>query len=137
MKGFSMIRRLVTFLKKTLTKGDLVVLSFLMIATVASFFLWHANSPGRRAIILVDTQKVREIPLSDKNEEIIVQGVEGASVIELVNGRVRMKDSPCHYKTCVKMGWIAHEGEMICCMPNKVVIKIVGTQEGELDALSR
>ena len=80
---------------------------------------------------------VRNFSLGDQKKDLEIQGVKGLSYIKIEEGKVRMQDSACPNKTCVKMGWIAHEGQMICCIPNRVVVKILGAEEDGFDALAR
>lgn len=136
-KAHEVIRKAFALLKRTLTKYDLILIVFLIVLTLASFSLWFGGKPGRRAVILVDGKMIREFPLDGKEEVLEIQGVRGLSCVEIRQGRLRMKDSACPNKTCVKMGWIAQDGQMICCIPNRVVIKILGEREDGIDALAR
>lgn len=51
------------------------------------------------------------------------------SVVEFSDGKVRVKEANCPDKVCVKTGWISKPGEMIVCIPYKVVIKISGEKQ--------
>jgi hypothetical protein len=85
---------------------------------------------------MVDGKKIRQISLNNEKEEIVMQGLKGPFVFEIKDGKVRMKDSTCPNRLCVKMGWISQEGQMVCCIPNRVVLKIIGEKE-IFDALAR
>jgi hypothetical protein len=85
---------------------------------------------------MVDGKKIRHISLSDVKKVIEMQGLKGPFVFEIRDGKVRMKDSACPNKLCVKMGWISQEGQVVCCIPNRVVLKIIGEKE-IFDALAR
>jgi hypothetical protein len=85
---------------------------------------------------MVDGQKIRDISLSDEKKEIMMQGLKGPFAFEIKDEKVRMKDSTCPNKLCVKMGWIRQEGQVVCCIPNRVVLKIIGEKE-MYDALAR
>ena len=50
-----------------------------------------------------------------------------------------MSDADCPDKDCVNQGWISRPGQMIVCLPNRLVIKIESdklTQEEDVDAVS-
>ncbi|MEG2858121.1 MAG: NusG domain II-containing protein, partial [Clostridia bacterium] len=51
--------------------------------------------------------------------------VDGA-VIEVNNGRIRILESDCPDKICVKTGWISRGGQTIACVPLGIVITISG-----------
>lgn len=51
------------------------------------------------------------------------------SVVEFNDGKVRIKDADCPDRICVKTGWVSKPGEMIVCIPYKVVIKVSGEKQ--------
>lgn len=71
-----------------------------------------------------------------KDAEGSVQGPLGVSSYEVSGGRIRMKHSPCPNQTCVRMGKIDRPGDMIVCVPNRVVIRIVKTGDADLDGVT-
>jgi hypothetical protein len=131
-----MINRIFSYLKKSLTKADLILITFFILCTLASFSLWIKREVGQKVIIAVDGKPVKTFPLNDDTKQIQIVGQKGPFVIEIKNRKVRMKDSTCPSKLCVKMGWISHEGQMIICIPNRVTLKVAGQKE-TYDALAR
>jgi hypothetical protein len=83
-----------------------------------------------KAVISVNGQVVREVPLTGGEQELTVRGYQGDSLVEISGGRVRMIDSACPDKLCVKTGWISSPGKSIVCLPNRVVIEVVGGDGG-------
>ena len=66
-----------------------------------------------------------------------VAGLHGDSVIEVLDGKARFKDSPCPNKTCVQQGFISLPGEWAACLPNDVFIMVQGAaKKGSVDALA-
>lgn len=57
--------------------------------------------------------------------------------IEIKNGRVRVIEAHCPNKICEGMGWIDKAGDSIVCVPNRLVIKLIGGGEGEIDGISQ
>ncbi|MDI6638910.1 MAG: NusG domain II-containing protein, partial [Bacillota bacterium] len=55
---------------------------------------------------------------ADRGRTVVVEIAE--------DGRARVRASDCPDKVCVKTGWIEHPGEVIVCLPNRVVVKIQG-----------
>ena len=47
-----------------------------------------------------------------------------------------MESADCPDQICVRQKAISKEGESIICLPNKVVVSIVGGEEKELDAVT-
>ncbi len=56
--------------------------------------------------------------------------------IEVKEGRIRVLKSDCPQKICVQTGWISKPGQTIICVPNKVLIEIVGISNAEYNAVS-
>lgn len=46
--------------------------------------------------------------------------------ITIQNGKVYMEDADCPDKSCINQGAITHTGETIACLPNRVIVEIIG-----------
>jgi len=116
-----------------MNKKDLLVLSiiFLIISLVYIISSFHSTR-GDTVLIQVDGKDFLRLSLSE-NKIIAVPG-PGVSIIEIKDGRVRMLSSPCPDKLCIKEGYIDKAGQVIICIPNRIVIKIEG--RAGLDALT-
>jgi len=117
-----------------MNKKDLLVLSiiFLIISLVYIISSFHSTR-GDTVLIQVDGKDFLRLSLSE-NKIIAVPGPLGVSIIEIKDGRVRMLSSPCPDKLCIKEGYIDKAGQVIICIPNRIVIKIEG--RAGLDALT-
>ncbi|MFO7650483.1 MAG: NusG domain II-containing protein [bacterium] len=47
-------------------------------------------------------------------------------VVEIRDGRVRVAESDCPKGVCRHAGWVSSPGRSIICVPNNVVIELVG-----------
>ncbi len=54
--------------------------------------------------------------------------------VEVKAGRVRVAESDCPHQLCVRRGWISRAGQVVVCVPNRVLIEIRGTDAGGIDA---
>ena len=90
---------------------------------------------GQNVRIEVDGRPAFVLPLDDERT-VSVQGPAGITVVEIKDHLVRVIDSPCHNKLCVKQGWIRRGA--IVCVPNKVVVKIGAEDRKEniIDAIT-
>ncbi len=57
-----------------------------------------------------------------------VLGDLGPADIEIDPRGVRFTDSPCHGKNCIRAGHRHRIGDVIACVPNRILVAIVGTQ---------
>lgn len=69
----------------------------------------------------------------DKDQEIIL--LNGKMLVEVKEGRIRVRKSDCPRQICVNTGWIRHPGETIVCVPNKVLIEVKSTGPPIVDAV--
>ena len=105
-----------------------------------SIFSWiglnYIRQPGDTVTIEVDGQTIHQLDLYT-SQEIIVNGTIGKTIINIDNGTARVTHSDCPQKICVKTGRIHRVGEMIVCVPNKVVIKINGQRKNQFDVITQ
>lgn len=80
--------------------------------------------------ISANGEEVLVRPLGEGTYELTIPGHAGDSYVEISEGRVRMVDSACPDKLCVRTGWISRPGESIVCLPNRVVIEIKSGEDG-------
>ena len=120
-----------------LTLPDKILIAGLVILTLLSFpVIKHFHREGRRVVIEADGGVVGNFSL-EKEQVIPVDGKLGTTRVEIADGQVRVLDSPCPYKLCVKSGPISRSGETLICLPNRVVIRIGGGDGPSVDAVSR
>jgi len=78
-------------------------------------------------------------PLPQQGEAAIalqVNGDLGASDIVIDANGARIASSPCQSQRCVLSGSHAHAGDMIACVPNKILISLRGHRaESRFDAI--
>jgi hypothetical protein len=86
---------------------------------------WHSEGPAAEVRITANGQPEITLPLTGKRR-FAVHGPLGDSVIEIRDGRVRFVSSPCNGQQCVHSGWLAHAGELAACLPNGIVVSILG-----------
>jgi len=93
---------------------------------------WRALAPvGQQATILVDNATVETVHLDPAGgtRQVVVQGVRGESVIEVRGAYVSIVASACPDKLCIKMGRKSRPGDVIVCLPNRVVVRIDGNAD--------
>jgi hypothetical protein len=118
-----------------LRPGDIAVLALAAIVVGGAYgTFWTDRTPGQRVIITVSGLPVGEHPLSEP-ATLAVEGGIGTSHLEIAEGRVRFTDSPCNGRYCVHSGWLSKTGQVAACLPNGVVVEVLGG-EREYDAIS-
>ncbi len=112
-----------------LVAGVVALAVFLIMGSVAK-----ASGPGETAVVEVNGREVMQISLNE-NRDYTVDGFRGETYISISNGEIRINDSDCPDKLCVKMGWISRSDASIVCLPNRVVVRVTGS--GAYDTISK
>lgn len=119
------MKSLKSHLKFKLLPGDWLVLGSGIVLTVLLFaFLWSPQPAARLRIRSGDA--VWATLSLDQRRTLEVHGPLGVSRVEVDQGRARFKSSPCRNQYCVHQGWVARAGQVAACLPNRVVLELVG-----------
>lgn len=117
-------------------KIALALLAALAVGCCAALLLPKPEAAVAR--ITQNGKLVREIDLSARSapESIQLRDETGTvhNVIQVEAGRIRMLEADCPDQVCVNQGWISDSALPIVCLPNQVIIEIVGG-EGNLDVI--
>ncbi|HXX65460.1 MAG TPA: Gx transporter family protein [Bacteroidota bacterium] len=104
--------------------ADTVVLVVIAGAMVSTFLLAPGET-GTSVLVEVDGQTVGKLSLLE-DAQLQVHGAKGDLHVEVRQGRVRIVDAECPNQICVRTGWRMRQGEVIVCVPNKTVVRILG-----------
>jgi len=115
--------------------GDILILLLAAGLVGASFgAFWGPRGEGETALVTVDRSVLRELSL-DQDGVFEIEGRIGLSTVMVDGGRVRFLDSPCPGRYCVHSGWLHRSGEVAACLPNGIVVEVLGG-EREFDAIN-
>lgn len=116
-----------------MTKGDKILIFTIIIISIASL-IFIKNSGNRYKekyiSIQVDGKEYKKI-IFDKlmvGKTIPIETEFGYNLIEIGDEKVRIIEASCPDELDVKQGFISMPGEIIVCLPNKLVIEIKGTE---------
>ena len=119
-------------------KIGIAALAVVVAASVAALLL-APKEDGKIARITQNGEVVAEIDLSKLTGPYTFP-VDGENhqwnSIVAEQGRIRVIEASCPDQVCVNQGWISDSTLPIVCLPNKVIIEIVG-EEAQLDAVTK
>jgi len=116
---------------------DKVIAGILMLLSLAGYFTARhfLNEPlnEKQLIIEIDGKEYARLDLEDDTQEemyfdISQPGGQYNKVL-IYDGGARMVEASCPDKLCIYQGWINTEGPLIVCLPNRVVLRIVGDEQ--------
>ncbi|PIP03025.1 MAG: hypothetical protein COW18_03000 [Zetaproteobacteria bacterium CG12_big_fil_rev_8_21_14_0_65_54_13] len=108
-----------------------IVVAWLMIRSLM------ASGPAVAAVFHGDTL-LATYPLPLAGEQAIhfeAEGELGSSEIIIDQHGARIAASPCATQQCVLSGAHRHAGDMIACVPNRILVTIRGSAEARFDAI--
>lgn len=115
---------------------DIVIIGIILALTVVSGIYIYG---GRGGTVRVDIESPEGhwVYSLDEDRTVSIPGPLGDTVVEIHDGHAHVLSSPCANQTCVAAPDIAHKGEWNACLPNEVILRIVGEDAGEneLDAI--
>lgn len=121
-------------MRSRLKWGDFVIITAVL-ALAAALVAWFAlgTSDGQLyAEVWQDDVLVERVKLTDETDREI--DLDGHNVIVLAGKTARMESADCHDQVCVRTGTLTRAGQVAVCLPNRVILKIVG-ETSEIDAI--
>ncbi len=110
-----------TVVKHT-TLADKILFSTLLLLSLTGLVFIKETLPQNGTVrIEEDGKPVYLLPI-DKDRIVSVDGPIGRTLVEIKDHKVRITESPCPNKLCIRQGWV-EKGALIC-LPNKVVVTI-------------
>lgn len=120
-----------------LLPGDKLVVLLLLLLTAALALLQYGREPGRTVVVEEDGKVIFTAPLQSP-QQVALPGPLGETRLQIADGEARVLSSPCPNQVCVHMGAISRSGELIACVPNRLLVRISGRPEGgAYDLISR
>ena len=124
---------------RKVTKSEICLIALVILFSIAAILWnWSGDSKSSKHAGMVAVHqggKLLEKVGLEKDKIIVLPN--GEMKIEVKESRVRVAWSDCPRHLCVHTGWIKTAGEVIVCVPNKVLIEIEATGFPALDAVVR
>ena len=113
-------------MKKTLIRDIGIIAAILLVCAAALLFMSNRES-GQWAVVHVDTVEVARY---DLNVDAVYELNGGSNVLVIENHRASVVEADCPDKLCIHQGQIWGAGQMIVCLPNKLMVTIEGVSSG-------
>ncbi len=122
-----------------MTKYDKILIIMVVVISLFGMYIVKekaSNYNKKYVEIIVDgTEHSKYVLDNNIDKEIEVITDKGYNIIHIQNGQVVVEESDCNNQLCVRKGVIEEPGELIVCLPYKVVVQITGSSE-DLDSIS-
>ena len=121
-----------------LTAADKLLVVGVLVCVAALFYHRQgASDAGARVTVRVSGELLGTYSLSEPRL-LRCEGPLGVSEVEIANRSVRVVSAPCPQQVCVRTGWIRRSGEVVACLPNRLILQARGAPESAgPDAVTR
>lgn len=122
-----------------LTPFDRKLVVVLAVVVGCSFLLPLRQGLGARVLVNSAERTIFVADL-DQDQQVDLSGPLGVTRLQIEAGSVRVISSPCRQKICIGLGEARYRGDLLACVPNRLVARIAGradSQERGYDLLSR
>lgn len=126
-----------SLLKETLrytTIYDWILFVVLLSLSFSGLLLARTVSPSTNTVVIEVERKTLYRLLLEEDRIVDLQGPMGITRVEIKNRMVRVVESPCPNKLCIRQGWTSHG--TIICLPNRVVVTIGEDTRKDIDAIT-
>ena len=113
-------------------KNDiLLILAVLLLAGGAWLWMRLSRSEGGEAVVTVDGVEVWRAPLSapQRWDYVDESGVVRNRIV-IEDGAVRVEEADCPDRVCVRTGKARYDGQVIVCLPHRLIVRVVGGADG-------
>lgn len=112
-----------------MNKSDIRLLIIIGLIIIGIFiFINITKEKGSVAEVYYEDELILSIHLDDDGE-YNVDGELGDVVLEVKDGMIRVKSENSPKNICSKGGYIGDSSRTLICLPNKIIVKIVGERE--------
>lgn len=106
---------------------EAVVIGIILFGGIAAILIMNRSGSGSRTAVIRGGDVRYELSL-DEDGLFRFDGIDAE--FEVKNGRIRLTKVSCPDKICEKTGYIGSSGQSIICVPNKITVTVVGSDEG-------
>lgn len=119
-----------------MTKWDkaLIVAIIIISLLLIGWIIYNKNQANSLyGIIEVNGEVQEEINLLEieKPFTIKVENGEDYNIVQVEQGGIRIIEATCPDKDCIKVGTLDAPGEVSACLPNKVTVRVIGTNNDD------
>jgi hypothetical protein len=114
-------------------KWDIIIIIFLICLSLIPELIFGVvlgkNYNRTYAEISVNGNIVKKILLSEHrgDEKIDIKTASGYNTLEIKDQSIKVIDADCRDKICEKSDFISERGQIIVCLPHKLMVEIKST----------
>lgn len=121
--------------KKKNVKLDIIMIAgMIAIGLLFLLIVLLTQEEGEEVVVEVSGKPVASFSLAE-DRTYVIDGSGGTNTLVIKDGHAWVEEASCPDGLCKNMGKIHNSSQSIVCLPNEVVIRIVGGEASEIDAV--
>ena len=114
--------------------ADLLLIGGLLVVAAVTWLVLRTAPTGGAVVVQVDGETVATLPL-DTDTTYTIAGVgSGHNTLVITDGKASVTEATCPDGVCVRHRAIDKAGQSIICLPNKVVVRVLGEPSVDAEA---
>ncbi len=105
-------------------KKEIIFFTILLIAAATFYIITSkSNTKYNTITVSIDGTVYKEFDLY-QNQNYTIQTKHGYNILQIQNHKATITQADCPDQLCVQQKAISHTGELIVCLPHKMVIEV-------------
>ena len=113
---------------------DIFIVVFAVVLIIFSAYAAYMKPQGNARVLIKGHHGVEWIFQIDADETVKINGPLGDTIVRIKDNHAWVESSPCENKNCTAAGFIERQGQWSACLPNNVLVMIIGNGDEDVDA---
>lgn len=111
--------------------ADIILICILLVLALSVFLVVElTRREGAYVVVSIDGGEVCRYSLSEDGE-FILNG--GTNTLVISGGKAYISEADCPDGLCISQGKISRTGQTVVCLPNRVMLRIVGAEDADVE----
>ena len=111
--------------------ADIILICILLVLALSVFLVVElTRREGAYVVVSIDGGEVCRYALSEDGE-FTLNG--GTNTLVISGGKAYISEADCPDGLCVSQGKISRTGQTVVCLPNRVMLRIVGAEDADVE----
>ena len=118
---------------------DFYIIAFILIVSGVfyAYSLWGSSNKKMTVEIYVSGELYKSVPLSDNEQTLEINTQYGQNILKVCKDGIKVLSADCPTQTCVHTPKQSISGAVIACLPHKILIKLTGSNNSEVDIIAK
>lgn len=115
-------------------RNTIILLAAILVIAAGGVLLQQTvlKKPGAYAIVQMDGEEIARLDLAKDTVLTVGNGKKDYNIVEVKDGSVSVTAADCADLICVHTGKVQNQGDVIACLPHKLIVYIErGDDQGQ------